>query len=202
MPPAAAIGIGMASSAIGGALGQHAANKGPQPIFQGTNTAYLQNVNALAGGPGTGGAPGTGATGTLQSMIATGNPTNVGPAFQAFYNQQQRGVTQGRNALLSSFGGAGARYSSAAMGAVGDYENQANLNFLQVLSQYTMQAQEAARQRQLQASEFAVGQQSEAGLALKGPKGSVVGAAAGSAGQDLTGLGMLAQLRGAGNIFA
>jgi hypothetical protein len=185
----------MGASVIGGMLGQSAANKGPQPINPGTNAAYLQNINSLAGAPGVpGGAPATGATATMQNMIATGNPTNVGPAFQAFYNQQQRGVTQGRDALLSSFGGAGARYSSAAMTAVGDYENQANMNFLQVLSQYTMQAQEAAAARQLQASEFALSGQQEAGLAYKGPKGSVVGTGLQGAGAGLETIGMLSSM--------
>src|SRR5712664_3376097 len=103
MAPVAAIGVGMAASAVGGALGQSAANKGPTPINPGTNASYLSTINSLVGGPNAGpGGAATGATGTLKSMIATGNPTNVGPAFQAFYNQQQRGVTQGRNALLSS----------------------------------------------------------------------------------------------------
>jgi hypothetical protein len=183
----------MAASAIGGALGASAANRGPRPIFPGTTQNYLANINSLAGAPGSGpgGRGGTGATGTLQEMIATGKPTDVGPTFQAFYNQQQKGLTAGRSALLSSFGGAGARYSSAAMGAVGDYENQANLNFLQILSQYTTQAQEAAAGRQLNASEFALQQQSEAGLALTGPKGSVLGAVASSAGGNLQMLGLL-----------
>lgn len=192
---AIAMGVGMGASAIGGMLGQSAANKGPQPINPGTNSAYLQNINSLAGGPGsTGGwnpSAATGATGTLQSMIQSGNPTNVGPAFQAFFQQQQKGVTQGRSALLNSFGGAGARYSSAAMTAVGDYENQANLNFLQVLSQYTMQAQEAAAGRQLQASEFAMQGQETAGLAYKGPKGSVVGAGLQGGGSALQTLSLL-----------
>lgn len=195
MPPVAAIGIGMAASAVGGMFGQAAANKGPQPLNPGTNSQYLQNINSLAGTstPWRGG-PATGATGTLASMIKTGNPTNVGPAFQAFYNQQQQGVTSGRNALLSSFGGGGARYSSTAQQAVGQYENQANLNFLQVLSQYTMQAQEAAAGRQLQASEFVTSQQQDAALAYKGPKGSVVGAGLTSGGQDVATLGLLSKL--------
>lgn len=193
MPPAAAIGIGLGASAIGGMLNQSATNKGPQPLNPSSNAAYLQNINSLSGSPGggPGGTGGTGATGTLASMIQTGNPTNVGPAFQAFYNQQQRGVTQGRNALLSSFGGAGARYSSAAMTAVGDYENQANLNFLQVLSQYTAQAQEAAAGRQLSASEYALSGQQDAGLAYKAPQGSVIGAGLSGVGSSLQTIGLI-----------
>jgi hypothetical protein len=187
----------MGASAIGGMLNQRAANKGPQPVFPGTQQSYLQNINALAGTPGTGpgGVGGTGATGTMGEMIRTGRPTDVGPAFQAFFEQQQRGVRQGRSSLLSSFGGAGARYSSTAMTAVDDYENQANLNFLQILSEYTRQAQEAAAGRSLQASEFALGQQSEAGLAFKGPKGSVTGAGLSSAGSGLETFGLLKAMK-------
>jgi hypothetical protein len=185
----------MGASAIGGMFNQAAANKGPQALNPGTNAAYLQNINSLAGVPGdaagntTGRA--TGATGTMQSMIATGNPTDVGPAFQALYNAQQQGVTSGRSALLSSFGGAGARYSSGAMQAVGQYENQSNLNFLQILSQYTMQAQEAAAGRQLSASEFALQGQQQAGLMYKAPQGSVVGAGLQGGGNALSTIGLV-----------
>jgi hypothetical protein len=57
-----------------------------------------------------------------------------------------------------------------------------------------MQAQEAAANRQMAASQFVLGQQGEAANIYQGPKGSIVGAGLDSAGSGLTTMAMLQKM--------
>lgn len=169
MPPAA-IAVGMIGANVAGsALSSAAANKGPRPIFKDVNQQYLN----LVGGPG-----GMGATsaGTLQDMIKTGMPTDVGPAFEALVNAKQRFVGQGRENIAEMFGASGLRYSTPLMSSLVDYESQVSADFMSILAEYTRQAQEAARQRQLMASQFGWEAFSAPALALTKPKQSTLGA--------------------------
>lgn len=120
--------------------------KNPQPtgLFPGLQQQFLQQLS------GTGASSGK----QLNNLIQTGNPTNVGPAWNALVAAQQPLVQQGQANLTEEFGNTGLRYSTPLMQATGQYQNQTQANFLQILSQYTMQAQEAAANRQLNATEF------------------------------------------------
>lgn len=184
---------GTAASTIGSVLGQKAANKQAQPLFPEATSQYLQLLSPLA----------SSGAGTLSSMISTGNPTDVGPAWDAMVSANQRQTKQGYDQLLGSFGASGLRYSSPAMNSASDYLSQSNKNFLQILSQYTMQAQEAAQQRRLQASQFATSSFAQPALAMQGPQGSVAGTAmqgAGSGLQTLALLQMLGKIGGGSNV--
>lgn len=126
----------------------------PAPGMQ--NPGIAANYNQMVQGynPGTGGPQGVGPTSlnTLSSMATTGNPTDVGPAYQAMVSANQRQVKAGESNLLESFGQMGLRNSSSAMTADVDYQSNVATQFANILSQYTMQSQESASQRQLQAA--------------------------------------------------
>jgi len=207
MPPLALAGGGLAAGAIGGALGAGASNSvnyvnnpAPTPLYGGLNTQYLQQLSGLLGGTGTGGAAGTGAAGTLQSMIATGNPTNVGPAYQALVAAEQPQIAQGTANVEGAFSGIGARYGSEAATGVSNYQSQVSSQFLSTLANYTMNAQENAANRQLSASQTALGlasgpatQTYQSSIPVLGGQ-SVLGSLFNSGGNALSFLGMASSL--------
>src|SRR5580765_7039382 len=99
MPPAAAIGIGAGIGAIGGALNQNAANKGPQPVFKGLNQ---QATSALP-------SVGKAGFGSLLQMIS--NPgklpdvsASVDPAFQSLVTANKQMTAQGAAGVREQFG--------------------------------------------------------------------------------------------------
>lgn len=137
-----------------------------------TQAAFAQ----YGAGPGAGGS-------TLSSMAQTGNPTDVGPAWDAMRQAQQRNIDQGAAqirermglsgnlGLTGSPGGSGE--NTAALGtpygtALTDYYNQAILGQNANLTQASQQAQEAARSRQLGAAGTMSGQQLGAAQNLGG----------------------------------
>jgi hypothetical protein len=85
--------------------------------------------------------------------------------------------------------------SPAAIGEA-NFLEQTEANFMQILADYTRQAQEAAAQRRLAASQFGLQAFLGPAFTLQGPKGSVVGAGAGGVAQGLTTLAMLEALSG------
>jgi hypothetical protein len=176
--------IGTGVSTVGSLMNQRAANKGPQAVFPEQQGQYLQMLAPLAS---------TGA-GTLNEMARTGMPTDVGPAWEAMMTANKRQTQQGYDKLLGSFGQGGLRYSSASMTGASDYLTQSNANFLQILSNYTMQAQEAARARQMSASQFGVGSFGNAAMTMTGPKGSVAGAGMQGVGGDLQTIALMQML--------
>jgi hypothetical protein len=89
-------------------------------------------------------------------MITTGMPTDVGPAFEAIKAASQRGFAEDKANMLESFGAGGLRYGSSAMQATVDLKSQEQAGLLQTLADYTRQAQEAAANRQLISSQFAM----------------------------------------------
>lgn len=204
MPVGAMLGIGLAASGIGNALGAASANSShlvnnpaPVPLYPGLQGSYLSLLSGLMSGKGgPAGTPG----GTLSSMIATGNPTDVGPAFQALVKAQQPIVAQGQQSIVNQFAGSGLAYSTPLMGALGNYQSQVGNDFLSTLAEYTRQAQEAAANRQLSATEFGMGAISgpaltnyQAQIPVVGGQ-SVLGSALGSAGSGISTLAILQSL--------
>lgn len=145
---------GAGASIAGNVMGSRAAGSSrtipaarPQALFPWLQDEYT----GLVGGP-----EGLGATsaGTLQEMIKTGMPTDVGPAFEALLKSKQRFVGQGRENIAEMFGASGQRFGTPLMSSLVDYESQVSSDFMSILSEYTRQAQESARQRQLAASQY------------------------------------------------
>lgn len=143
------------SSIAGSVMSANAQNKsglvGPIPAPQPINPQLTSLYQGIVGGGNA-----QAASGTLNQAITTGLPTDVGPAFEALKAAGQRGFAESKANLLESFGAGGLRFGSPAMQATVDLEAQNQANLLQTLSQYTMQAQEAAANRRVAASEFAV----------------------------------------------
>jgi hypothetical protein len=148
-----------------------------------------QFQSMVAGGPG---APGLGpqSASSLSSFMQTGNPTDVGPAYEAMVAASKRQVGIGEQNLLESFGQMGLRSSSSAMQADVDYQSQVSKDFADILSKYTLASQEGARGRQLSAAQTGFGQFALAGtttyptaaLATGGsPLGTIGGLAQGGA---------------------
>lgn len=144
--------LGLGASTTGSALNARASNRirripaaPPMALFPQLQALYT----SLVGGSG-----GLGATsmGTLREMSATGMPVDVGPAFEALVASKKRFTDEGRENIAEMFGASGLRHSSPLATGLVDYESQVSADFMQILSEYTRQSQEAARQRQLAAS--------------------------------------------------
>lgn len=204
MPVGALLGIGMAASGVGSALGASAANSShlvnnpaPVPLYPGLQGSYLSLLSGLMSGKGgPAGTPG----GTLSSMMATGNPTDVGPAFQALVKAQQPLVQQGQQSITNQFAGSGLAYSTPLMSALGNYQSRVGNDFLSILADYTRQASEAAANRQLSATEFGMGAISgpaltnyQAQIPVVGGQ-SVLGSGLNSAGSGLSTLAIMKAL--------
>jgi len=196
MPPAAILGIGIGAQAIGGMLAQSAANKGPRALFPGLQSEAL---SLLGGKKGLGAA----SIGGLQSMIT--NPgalpdvsAAVDPAFNALVAANKQFTQQGLANLKEQFGSQGLGASSPFAIGASNYITQSNADFMNILAQYTLQAQEQAANRQLAAE--TTGAQMFLGPAFTdvGPKGSVLGAGLGAAGGGLQTIAMLQALGGFG----
>ena len=195
MPPIAIIGAGIAAGAIGSGLSQAAANKGPQSLFPGLQSQAL----GILGGQN--GQPGLGATALGQIGQTITNPgalpnvnASVDPAFQALYNANQSMQQQGLAQIREQFGASGLSASSPAAIGTSNYLTTQNAQFMNTLAQYTLQAQQLASQNQLQASEFAANAFLGPAFTEVGPKGSVLGAALGSASGGLQTLALLKSL--------
>lgn len=204
VPGSSSSGIGAAVA--GGSLGvlgsALSANSGkaqlvptppPAPLYGGVNQQYLSSLTSSGIIPQS--------FNTLTSMAATGNPTDVGPAFDALKASMQHGVQEGQTNLNEQLGSHGLGSSSTQALADADYSSQTQTNFANILAQYTMASQESAAQRQLQAA--TAGNSLAANPALTtAPTAALVtgqpstgGAAASSAGSAL--LSLLPLLAGA-----
>lgn len=193
MPPAA-IGIPLAISgiagAVGGGLSQAAANKGPRPLFPGLQQQGVSGVGKLGGQAFTS----LGNTITNPGALPDVN-ASVDPAFQALVNANKQLTSEGAASVREASGVSGTSSGTAGAFALSDYYTQSNAQFMNVLAQYTLQAQEAAANRQLSASE--AGLQAFLGPAFTdvGPKGSVAGAVLGGASQTASQLSQIALLQ-------
>ncbi len=179
MPQAAmpyiSAGISGVSSIFGG---RSSSQTTASPIFGPQSAQFLE---ALFGAQGGGGKGLFGdASSTMSGMLKTGMPTDVGPAWEAMKNASGKQVAEGRANLLESYGSMGARTGSGMINALSDYESQTNKDFLSILANYTMQAQEAAKGRQMSAGQMIMGMGHEVGTAMTGTvtntsRGSVPG---------------------------
>lgn len=160
-------GLGLLGSVIGGAFGgtsSYGTTAAPKPtaLFPNQQNQYL---SALFGANGSGGLFSTGAS-TLGAMAANGMPTDVGPAWDALKAAGARSVGEGRANLTEAYGAMGARAGKGMLTALGDYESQTNKDFLSILSNYTLQAQESARNRQMGAASTIMGMSQDIGSAM------------------------------------
>lgn len=193
MPPLALLAGGAIVGAVGSGMSQAAANKGARPVFGGLNKQGVEGVSKL----------GANSFDFLNNMIKNPGwmPDTTGtsnPAFQALYNANKQMVSQGRANVAEKFGRMGLGTSSPGAIGAANFEEQSTADFMNVLAQYTLQAQEYASNRTLTAAEFGLQQFMGPAFTMQGPKGSVVGAVAGSAGQSLELMGMLRALGGLG----
>ena len=177
---AAAIGLGGAgavASGIGGAKQasaqrgaawqtQYGGNTGmgynkipaapPNALFPEMQKQYISSLEALS----------PIMQNTMGEMAATGSPTDVGPAFESLKAAMGRQVGEGRANVAEQFASSGLANSSSMMTGLVDYESQTNKDFMSILSQYTMQAQEAAAGRRLQAGSILSGMYSTPAMAF------------------------------------
>lgn len=189
---------GGALSAVGGALSANAGKATlvptppPAPLYPGASQQYLSSLTSSGIIPQS--------FSTLTSMAANGNPTDVGPAFDALKASMQHGVQEGQTNLNEQLGSHGLGSSSTQALADADYSSQTQTNFANILAQYTMASQESAAQRQLQAAEAGNAAAATPALttaptaALVTGQPSAAGSAASSAGGVLSSLGQLAAL--------
>jgi hypothetical protein len=99
---------------------------------------------------GTGGPTGTS---TLESMAQTGNPTDVGPAWQAMLAAEQKNTDRNAANLREQFAFGGDLKSSPFASSMTDFYNQNTLNQNAQLTQAQQQTQEAAAGRQMTAGQ-------------------------------------------------
>ena len=97
---------------------------------------------------GTGGPAGTDA---LAQMAKTGNPTDVGPAWNAMVASQQQNTDINLAKLREQFASQGTLAGSPYASGVSQYMQQTNLDQNALLAQMQQQASEAAAGRQLTA---------------------------------------------------
>ncbi len=124
-----------------------------QATTPGSLNAPLTDINSMLQQfykTGTGGPAGTD---TMQSMAKTGNPTDVGPAWQAMLAAEQKNTDKNAANLREQFAFGGDLKSSPFGGAMTDFYNQNTLNQNAQLTAAEQQAQEAAAGRQLTAGQ-------------------------------------------------
>ena len=107
-------------------------------------------------------------------------------------------VAQGRANVAEKFGRMGLGTSSPGAIGAANYEEQSNADFMNILAQYTLQAQEYAANRQLTAATTAFQDFLSPALTMQGPKGSVAGAVLGSSSGGLETIALLRALGGFG----
>ena len=98
---------------------------------------------------GSGGPTGSG---TLQSMAQTGNPTDVGPAWNAMLSAENQNTQNNAANLREQFASGGNLQSSPFGNAMSQFYQQNTLNQNAQLTAAEQQAQEAASGRQLTAA--------------------------------------------------
>lgn len=198
MPPAAMLGIGLGSSALGSMFGASAGNSvkdvalpAPAPVNAGLNNQYLTAISGLLGGTG-GSSPG--AAGTLGSFINGGYSTL--PQWNAMINASQAQVKQGQQNLNEQFGSQGLRFSSTIANADANYQSQVQSQYLSTLAGLQSQS----FQQQIGAAQGVMGLASGPGTATYSPwepvmgQNSVLGAGLGSAGSGLSSIALLSMM--------
>lgn len=118
----------------------------------GSLTAPLTDVNSMLQDFYKTGSGGPAGASTLAGMAQNGNPTDVGPAWQAMLAAQQQNTDRNAANLREQFAFGGDLKSSPFGQSMQDFFNQNTLNQNMQLTQAQQQAQEAAAGRQLSAS--------------------------------------------------
>jgi hypothetical protein len=119
----------------------------PNPLYPGLNQQAQSQATSL----------GASSTSALQGDIANGNPSNVGPMFQALLAAQQPLVQQGQSQIVSQFAASGLGSGSPLMSQLGQYQTNVQNDFLSTLANYTYNASESAANRQLSAAQYGSG---------------------------------------------
>lgn len=119
----------------------------------GSLTAPLNNIDQMLQQFYSTGSGGPAGTGTLQSMSNTGNPTDVGPAWQAMIAAENQNTQNNAANLREQFAFGGDLKSSPFGSAMQQFYNQNTLNQNAQLTQAEQQAQEAASGRQITAAQ-------------------------------------------------
>lgn len=186
--------ISAGGSILGGLLGGGSAKLQKLPPPAPLNPEMLALFKQYAGGLA---KP---SFGTMTEMAKTGMPTDVGPAWEALMSAGERMRGEGRGNILEQFGSTGMRYSQPLMNSLVDYESQQSKDLLSILANWSMQASESARGRQLTAAGMGTQMFSESAQAYyptaapylqQGGVGSAISAGAGSFSQMLMMLKML-----------
>jgi hypothetical protein len=119
----------------------------------GSLTAPLTDINSMLQQFYKTGSGGPQGTDTLAGMAQTGDPTDVGPAWQAMVDAQQRNIQRQGADLREQFAFGGDLKSSPFGQAATDFYSQTAKDQNALLAQMTQQAQEAAAGRKLTAGE-------------------------------------------------
>lgn len=123
-----------------------------QATTPGALSAPLDQLNQMLQqfyATGSGGPTGSS---TVESMAQTGNPTDVGPAWQAMLAAEQKNTDKNAANLREQFAFGGDLKSSPFASAMTDFYNQNTLNQNAQLTAAEQAAQESAAGRQLSAS--------------------------------------------------
>lgn len=191
MPPAAAMGAGIAASGIGSIFSAKAGQPknvpttAPTPLFPFLNGQYGQQLS----GAGKAGLEG------LQETARTGNPVDIGDAFSKMLDAQQKTLGMGRAGLREQFGSQGLMGSSSFRDAAVNYEGQADKDFMSTFSQMMLTANENAKNRQLDAQKTLGGMFGDAATSYT-PSSTLVSGAPSSTGSALGSMGNLLTLLG------
>lgn len=130
----------------------------PNPLFPGMQNSYISQLQSS-------GVTGS-AFNTLNSMAQTGNPTDIGPAFQALKASMAQQQGEGAANLKEQFGSLGLGSGNNLAQAASDYEANSTAQLNNTLAQYQLQASESAANRQLAASTTGAQLASEPALAF------------------------------------
>lgn len=187
MPPAALIGMAVAGAVAGTAsagLNQAAANKGVRPVNPGLYSTATGGLTDLAN-PG---------FSQLLSLIKTGNPVDTQGMEQGLTATNKIRTQQGTAQIRERFGASGLSSSSPAAIGESNFLASTNADFLNTIAQLRYQSATDATNREMAATEFGLSSLFGPAFQMQGPKGSIAGAVAGSAGDNLSTLALLMSL--------
>lgn len=136
---------------LGGQVGQGL------PTYPGQLTAAPNQLYGQLGNLLTGGQSNLPYGQQMLQMAQTGNPTDVGPAWEAMKAAEQQNIQQNLAQLKEQFAAGGNLVGTPYGSSVSDYESQTTLGQNAILTQAQQQAAEAAAGRQLSAQQMLTG---------------------------------------------
>lgn len=132
---------------LGGQVGQGL------PTYPGQLTAAPNELYGQLGNLLTGGQSNLPYGQQMLQMAQTGNPTDVGPAWQAMIAASQQNIAENQAALKEQYAAGGNLVGTPYGSAMSDYMSQTTLGENAILTQAQQQAAEAAAGRQLSAQQ-------------------------------------------------